>query len=435
MAKKKINRYLDVYINNQQLKKILKKDKAFYLLFELSAKNRKNLQNVIQKCLDHTHCRGIVFSVNKNEILLDRLFFLRDVTLDFYHKGKRIGIWGVPSCIKMSIFGPQLFTELIPEMIEESSDCYCKNLPVNQYGSTLLLSCIKCIDTKVCDGLGLRKENQVEREYRTSYKFRQIGRDELYKTDSQMMKSTYESFRRYVDYSDLAYADRYLYFIKNIDYGSDYSFADRFVYHCDYLPYDEYEDELRFLDTQVLNKSFLSTIDNLARKRRISKIAYSKAVGDGVFRESFYVAPSDQYSRYLLHYFDIDINVESGDRLYGVGVDFYNGEIKSFKVYMMVRSEKLLRRCKNYIDKIGIDLLGMHERSHFHVLRLNQERKIVSDRIDLIYNEKDYLYFLPYFSQFQASDISFEKLYIFGLAFDFEDGNIKKINLYYRNRF
>ena len=427
---------IHVFISWEQLSGILDSERDFYILFELSENGkRRYLKRLIDQCLKSPLCRGIIFFIDKNQLLLKRLFFLRDVTLDFYQNGKSVGIWGIPACVKIDIYGPQLFTELVPAMIQENGNNYCDYLSPYHLHSSLLLSCRKCIAREKCDGLGIRSDNQTGFEYRISHQYRKIGRDNLLDSQNRSIRKSYEDFSAYVDSSDLTYADRYLYFIKNLHYGSYYSFADRFVYHCNYLPYEEYDDELDFLGSQVENKKFLETIGVLAQKHEISRIAFSRAVKDTIVRESFYLAPVIQYDHYLLHYFGISEERYSREKLYGIGIDFYDKKIISFKIYYLIQSEKLLKNHKNLVDKIGINPLMLHENTHFYILRVDLDGKILSERIDLVFDRRDLKYYDAYFSSFSLDRDILDKLHIFALAFDFEKEEIKKINLYYRNRF
>lgn len=424
-----------VYVNEEQYMQYIDSKTDFCLLFELSRDSRKSLFRIINDCFKHIHFRGIIFAINKNEILLDRLFFLKDITLNLFKKDKKVGLWGIPYCTMQSIFGNHYFSQLAYKTIPENSDYYCKNIPFYQHDSSLLLLCSRCILSDNCDGLGSRIDNHAIREYRTSHYYRKKNRDLLFETDNIKLQNMYTDFCKYIDNSDLTYADRYIYFVKNIDFGSSHSFTDRFVYHCDYLPYDDYKKEVNFLGLHVENKNFLPKIRELAKEHKISRIGYSMAFKNGVFRESYYLAPDNVYDHYLLRFFKIDLGANHSCRLRGIGIDFYDGKIKSYKVYFMVRSEILLKTHSNYIKKIGINLLDLYEKSHFNVLRLDANKQITSERIDLVYNDKDYAYYNSYFKQLPFSNKILEKLFIFGFAFEFENMKIKKINLYYRNHY
>lgn len=424
-----------VYINKRQYDRYINSKSNFYLLFELSAENRISLLKIIADCLNHSHFRAIIFTVNKNEILFDRLFFLKEMTLKLFQNDKKVGIWGIPYCVMQSIFGGHYFSQLADKMIPENSNQYSKYIPVNQYSSSLLLQCHKCIASNDCDGLGIREENQSLYRGRVSHKYRIIGRNDLFRTDNEVMKKMYDSFCEHVDNSDLTYADRYLYFVKNIDFGSSYSFSDRFVYHCDFLPLHDYEKELIFLDSYIENKSFLPMINELAGKNKIGRIAYSKAQNENISRESFYIIPNDEHNYYLLNYFNINFDIKFPNRFFGVGVDFYNGQIKSYKVYFMIPTEILLQVFPHYFQKIDINVLELHKKEHYYIIRLDRNKKIISERIDLVYNDKDRVLYQTYFEHLLFPNKTLEELHIFALAFEFEDMDIKKKNIYYRNSF
>ncbi len=424
-----------VYIDNLQYRNFLDKNTHFYLIFELSKKNRKSLFKIIQDCIDNENFHGIIFVINKNELLLDRIFFLKELSLKLFKSNKEVGLWGIPYCVRQLIFGSFDFSQFAPRFIPEESQSYSKYTPTYRRDSSLLLKCVECIASSNCDGLGSRKENHSMWSYRTSHAYRKKGRDALFKTDNEQMQKLYDEFCDYIDHSDLTYADRYLYFVKNLDLGSSYSFSDRFVYHCDFPAPHEYEQELIFLGTHVQNKNFLPMISELVNRGEICRIGYTKAEKDNVSRESFYVNPNGESNYYLLKYFGIDLELDFPNKFYGVGVDFYNGEIKSYKVYCMVPTEILLQMRPQYFEEIGIDLLSLHEKEHYYIVRLDANKKRVSERIDLMYNDKDYLRYKPYIKHLSLPEKFLRKLHIFAFAFEFEAMQLNKMNIYYRNRF
>lgn len=424
-----------VYINEMQYSKCLNATRHFYLIFELTKKNRKSLLKIIQDCIEHEHFHGIIFIVDKNEVLLERLFYLKELSFKLFKNHKEVGLWGIPYCVTQLIFDAYDFSKFVPRLIPEESQMYSKYTPTYQQGSSLLLKCVECLAVSHCDGLGSRKENHNMWNYRTSLEYRKRGRDKLFKTDNKKIQNMYDEFCDYVDHSDLTYADRYLYFVKNIDFGSDYSFANRFVYHCDFPPSFEYEKEFNFLDTYVENKDFLPKISELAYKGEIRRIGYSKAEKDGVSRESFYVNPNGENNYYLLEYFDIKVDRSFPNKLLGVGIDFHNGKIKSYKAYFVVPSEILLEMLPQYFKKINIDLRALHEKEHYYIIRLDENKKKISERIDMVYNDKDRLHYEPYFKYIPFSEEALKELYLFAFAFEFEAMHLNKMNIYYRNRF
>ncbi len=424
-----------VYMDNLQYRNFLTKNTHFYLVFELSKKNRKPLLKIIQDCIEYEHFHGIIFVINKNEVLLDRLFFLKELSLKLFKSDKEVGLWGIPYCARQLIFGSFDFSQFAPRLIPEENQSYSKYIPTYRRDSSMLLKCVECVASSSCDGLGSRRENHFMWNYRTSRTYRQIGRDELFKTDNEKMQKMYDEFCVYIDHSDLTYADRYLYFVKNIDHGSSYSFSDRFVYHCDFPPPHEYEQELIFLATYVQNKNFLPMISELVNRGEIRRIGYTKAEKDNVSRESFYVNPNGESNYYLLKYFGIDLELSFPNKFYGVGVDFYNGKIKSYKIYCIIPTEILLQMRPKYFEEIGIDLLALHEKEHYYIIRLDERKKKISERIDLMYNDKDFLLYQSYIEHLPFSEESLKLLHIFAFAFEFEEMQLNKINIYYRNRF
>lgn len=424
-----------VYINDTQYYTYLNSTTQFILIFELSKKNRKFLLRINQECIDNKNFHGIVFVINKNELLFDRLFFLKNISFRLFENSKKVGIWGLPNCIIQFIFDPYGFSQFVSKSIPQETEKYSKYTPTYQQNSSLLLKCTECFTVDICDGLGLRTENHLMWNYRSSHKYRKIGRDALFKTNNKNIEKIYHEFCTYIDNSDLMQADRYLYFVKNIDFGSSYSFSDRFVYHCDFPSFAEYEKELHFLSKYVENKNFLPQIDALAKKGKICRIGYSKADKDNVSRESFYVNPNDGHNYYLLDYFNIDIKIQFPNTFYGVGVDFYNGQIESYKIYFMVPVETLFKMHPQYFKKINIDIFSLHEKSHYYVIRMDADKKKISERIDLVYNKKDKLHYKQYFKQLSFSEDILNDLHIFAFAFEFKSMNLQKINIYYRNQF
>ena len=421
-----------VYINDLQYQSYILGMKSFYLIFELSSRNRKHLLSVLNDCIQYRHFKGLVFLIDKNEILFDRLFFLRNLILKLVQNGKYTSIWGLPYCTEQTILGMQDYSKYAPYFIAKEGEYFSKYTPTYQQDSSLLLKCKECFNVDHCDGLGSRSENHHIQGYRTSHTYRKRGRDILFKTHNKEMQKLYDSFSHHVDGSDLRYADRYLYFVTNVDFGSSYSFTDRFVYHCDYIPMYEYQEELRFLEIHVTNRKIIPMLRTLADEEEVCRLAYSKAVNEKVSRESFYMNPNGEYNYYLLKFFHIDLNLNFPNRFLGLGVDFHNAEIKAYKVYLMLPVHVLVNMFPQYLEKINVDLSILHEKEHFYILRLDKDKKKISERIDIVYNDKDrqaLKKYLPY------TDDILDILHVFALAFEFESMEITKMNIYYKNRF
>ena len=424
-----------VYIDAIQYQKWLEDKREFYLIFELSKKNRKSLLTIVQECLEYKHFLGMIFVVEKNELLFERLFYIKTLALKLLDNDKSTGVWGVPYCVMQSIFGPCDYSHYASGLIPQTNEIFSKYIPTYRKDSSLLIKCAECICVSDCDGLGSRTANHHMWDYRTSHTYRTKERDILFKTEQKEMQKIYDLFCNHIDQSDLSYADRYLYFVKNIDFGSPYSFAERFVYHCDFLPHFEYEKEFDFLSQHIKNRDLLPRIRFLAEKEEICRLGYSKAVNENIHRESLYINPRYENSYYLLEFFDVEIERSFPNKFFGVGVDFFNGEIKSYKIYFVVHSEILLQMRPHYFKKIGIDIDTLHQKEHYFIVRLNADKESVSERIDLIYNERDHLHYARYFEQALFPNENMKKIHPFAFAFEFEKDNIKKINIYYRNRF
>jgi hypothetical protein len=377
----------------------------------------------------------MVFVVSPDRLLLNRLFFLKEILQALWKAHKKVGVWGAPECVLMEILSPPLFSRLRPAFLEEEGAGRCRFEPAAWYRSALRIGCRNCIVRDRCAGLGNRPQNLGAREYRSTHTSRRRWRDALFRSSLPELRKLYRRFADYVDRSDLRYADRYLYFVQSLDYGSAYSQNDRFVYHCDYLPDGEVDRELAFLRRQKGNGLPLSELETLLRSDSVSRFAYSKGVGKGRERESYYFAPSDVYDHRLLEYFRIPGKYDDRERLIGIGVDYYDGRLEGYKLYFDYRSEKLWRRFPAYLERIGIDPMELHPRSHYYVQRLDPKGDTLSERIDLIYDPRDFRHYVPYFSHFDFAEEAWKRLHLFALAFDFVGERIGKINLYYRNAY
>ena len=425
-----------VYVNDQQYLKNLSAKKHFYLLLELSESNRKNLLKIVKDCKKHDYFLGIIFMINKNELLLDRLFFLKSITIELMDLNKRVGIWGIPYCAKKTLFGAYDFSQFAYNLIPEKSSYYSVNNLFYQTKSTLLTSCYQCIESIKCLGLGIQKENNILQDRGSiSHDYRIRGRDMLFRTKNIKMQNLYNTFTKYVDSSDLTYANRYLYFVNNVDFGSIYSFTNRFVYHCDFLPPHEYEEEFLFLSKVVQNIYFLNSVKTLISKGMLSRIAYSRAEKENIIRESFYVSPKDEYDYELLKYFNLKLDNKLPYKLYGIGIDFYNNELKSYKVYFIVPSNDLSKLSSNDLEKIDINIETLKQKEHYYVLRFNKDKKIISKRVDLMYSKEDKQVYMKLLEKFSSTQQLLEIAHIFALSFEFQEEKIEKMNLYYQNIF
>jgi hypothetical protein len=334
----------------------------------------------------------------------------------------------------MEILGPELFSEMRPLFEEEAGPGRCR-CEAGIFGrSALRLACRTCIARERCGGLGRREANLLPwREYRSTHADRRRGREALFHTDDPELMERYRRFVRHVDGSDLRYADRYLYFVRSLDYGSPYVQTDRFVYHCDYLPRREYGAELAFLASQTARRSMIADLESLALSGGIARYAYSRGRGKGGERESFYFAPPTPEEHDLLAYFAVPWEYDARERLVGLGIDYYDGRLAGYKLYSEIRPDALWRRFPEYLERIGIDPLGLHTPFHYHVLRFDREGRKLSERIDLIYDPRDREAYRSQFAAFPSDAGFWERIHIFGLAYDFAGERLEKVNLYYRN--
>jgi hypothetical protein len=375
----------------------------------------------------------MVFLVDPDLLLLDRLFFLRELLLSLHRAGKRMGIWGVPECVLIDILTPALFSELRAGFLEETGPGRCRFDPGIFARTALRLECRPCIARERCGGMGRKPENLLPREYRSAHDFRRRGRERLFRSEDPELRERYRRFADYVDRSDLRYADRYLYFVKTLDYGSPYVQTDRFVYHCDYLPRRDYPEEATFLASQTLRSDRIEDLRLLGSSGAVARFAYSRGRGKRGERESFYFAPPDPSDHTLLSHFGVPRSYGERERLIGVGIDYYDGRLESYKIYTELRGEELWRRFPAYLERIGIDPLELRQRRHYHVLRLDPGGSVRSERIDWIYDPRDRARYRSYLGRFPFGELTGGAIHIMGLAFDFSDGHLQKVTLYYRN--
>ena len=424
------------YIKLEQYQNLLDSSNKFYLYFLLTSQNRKNIFNIVQDCLENDFFQGIIFDIDKNDILFNRLFFLKDITLRLIENSKDIGIWGIPYCAMQLIFDDYNYSLLVPRFIPSNSSRYSRLNIVDNYESNMLFRCKECFKVNDCNGFGKRKENILNWGGKISYKYLNIkGRDELFNPYDEDMKNLYLNFSKYIENSSKEYANRYLYFVANIDYGSKYSFKNRFIYHCEFLPEQELDKEILFLKNNVLNQSVLSKIKKLYKQYAIKQIAYSKAIRNDTIRESFYISPNNEKSIDILKYFQIKENFIFPYRLYGLGIDYYNESIISYKIYSILKSHLIVKYFSKYLKKIDIDILDLYEKEHYYSIRYDKNMKKISERIDLIYNDTDYKYFKKYIDQVGFSEEFLNKIIVSLLAFEFKDNKLIKINIYYHNRY
>jgi len=408
--------------------------REFRLLLTLPLATAGILWRLYALCLGESRCRGVVFVVDRDRILFSRLFFLREIMLKLKASGRSVGVWGVPECVLLEILGPWDYTLLRPEMTDPEGPGRCAVSRVGLHGSALMRHCAGCILCKTCEGMGSRQENLVVREFRTVSRLRRKGRDRFFESGNPQMRRRYRAFCDYVDQSDLRYADRYLYFIRNLDFGSPFSQKERFVYHCDYLPPAGYVREGDFLATQSRQKALVERIVRLGETGRVSRLGYSAAVRESEWRESFYLAPGNGKDLSLLDALGpIPHTDPVGELFGGVGMDFYNGTLHTFKVYHLVRREWVMRFAAPLAEATGIDLAALREPLHYYVERLDPSGRRLSHRIDLTYRSEDHPQYEALIDRFGFDAETLTSIRIFGFAFDFEGESLTKINLYFRN--
>lgn len=225
--------------------------------------------------------------------------------------------------------------------------------------------------------------------------------------------------------------DRYVYFATSVDYGSVHSYTDRFIYMCNHLNSKAYDKEFDFLRNQSMNSSYIDLLQFIAGIEKTSQIAYSLAEKDGVFRESFYMYTPEHYGENLLKDFDIHYAIPRSKKIQfiGVGIDVVNQKMTGYKLYFKSAKSFL----SSYFGPFGIEIKKVKSKFHYFVLRLDHEQKLLSYKIEVLINHKDFKLFKALIDNYEYFDTNFEKLDIFNVAMEFEGDKISKINLYHRN--
>jgi len=429
---------LIAYINEEQYTFWLHKKEKFYLLFEVSGKTNKTIFSLIQDCIINDFFLGIVFIVNKDEVLFERLFFFRALLEKLVQNSKKTGMWGLPYCVTQYILGEDTFARLVPGMIPEQTDEFCKLVPVHRKNSSLLLSCGQCVAVSDCDGLGSRVENHRLYFFRRDHEFRKNGRDRLFCSRDTALRRSYEAFCEYVDRSDLTFANRCIYFTKNIDlteFGAQFSFTDRFVYHCNHLPEHECAQEYNALSKLIKNNKILTQLKTFFHTEKVNKIAYSIACRDAVRRESLYVSLSDEKADFLLGILGIEHEISRNSTLYGVGIDFYGNMIVSYKVYQRYRYDALVEELYPYLDIIPLDIGKMRSRYHHVGYRFNTNHELMSMKIEIASTLMDETNLHDLFTRYPVVQNIFFRTRILHISFDFIGREMQKISLYYRNKY
>ena len=81
------------------------------------------------------------------------------MVLELRKNHKKIGLWGIPYCIKKTILGEELFSRIARDLIPENSLDYSANIYMDSMHSALLTSCYKCVAIENCIGLGNKPGN------------------------------------------------------------------------------------------------------------------------------------------------------------------------------------------------------------------------------------------------------------------------------------
>jgi len=419
-----------------KLEVIQKAQKDFYLIIPLGKGEKGELSALFSRALESPYCQGIVFDIDPNAVLLDRLFFLRFFLESLERAGKSGGIWGIPECILYRILGPWNFYRLKERLIPPQSASYCRLHPLESFHSSLPLGCRKCHTANNCPGPGNRAENLHSiGEHISPHSLRRRHRELLFKSDDPELERRYRYFCNYVDRSDLTEADRYLYFAKNLNRRSDYIYTNRFIYHCDYLPFHKYDKELRFLESAGARSEILEHLAHAVGGEMLSRYGYSDASRDDCRRESLYMAPATPHDLRLLKRFGLPTSLCEGGEFWGIGIDYFDNERYELKLYILRRTAELLERFPHYLQQIPVSVETLHHPKQVHVLRFNASRQRLTERIDLIHTPRDRDHFIDALKDFPFNEEQKEVMHTLALGFDFLDGTLSKSTLYYRNRF
>lgn len=402
----------------------------FILVFELNSSNSPYLEKVLNDCLKFSNFEGIIFVINKNEIYFSKIMFFKDIIIQLYLNKKKIGLFGLPHCFKIKLFGGFDYMRFSSLLILENSKYFSKYLPYYQNYSSQLKKCIICSKSDVCDGLGSIKENYSLWSFRASHKYRNKNIENLFQSKDNLIKNSFKNFQNHILKFDLETTDRMVQFVQNIDNGSINSFSDRFLYFCYYLSEKEFKLEFDFLKTQVINKKYLDVLISKIKNFQLKTFAFSLAKKKNLIRETFYFYPVQNYD--ILTDLNLNLNYfKNYSKPYVVGIDIIDNEISSYKVYF----KSTLENIKKEIGDLKFDFEKIKVKEYLIVFRLDKNLKLISKRIDVPFNFEDINLYLDYFPQMKNIQTKLNNVHLGYISFEYKNEKIIKSNIYYRNNY
>ncbi len=400
-----------------------------YLFFTVGHGNDDDVSSIIERCIANDHCNGIVFEIDKERQLFDDLMFIKDDVVSLLAKDKRVGLWGIPECVIKIILGGYWYMRFWETKITE------ENIAHHLTNAVYLPECEKCLDRATC----IRVENDKnidflkERFNKSKSSSKKMFKTDLFKLRSTLVFNKYKKFLLYSSFNNNknSITVRKAYFATSVDYGSAHSYADRFIYMCSNLNSKAYDKEFDFLRKQSINSSYIDLLQSIASVKKTSQIAYSLAEKNGVFRETFYMYAPEYYGEGLLKDFSIDYVIPRIDEMkfIGVGIDVIDEKKVGYKLYFKCPKSFL----SSYFEPLGIEIEKVKSESHYFVLRLDHEQKLLSYKIEVLVGHEDFKLFKNLVDNYEYFETNFEKLDIFNVAIEFEKDKISKINLYHRN--
>jgi len=397
-----------------------------YLFFTVGHGNDDDVSNIIERCIADNHCDGVVLEVDKERQLFDDLMFLKDHVVELLSSNKQVGFRGVPECVIKIILGGYWYMRFRETKIPE------ENIDQHQNNTLSFSECENCLDRGTCSGLGSKNLDFLKKRFKKSESRARLGTN-LFELPSTSVFHQYKKFLLYSSFNNNknSITVRKAYFATSVDYGSAHSYADRFIYMCNNLNSKAYDKEFDFLRKQSINSSYIDLLQSIASIEKTSQIAYSLAEKNGVFRESFYMYTPEHYGAHLLKDFDIHYAIPRSKKMQfiGVGIDVIDEKKVGYKLYFKCPKSFL----SSYFEPLGIEIKKVKSKSHYFVLRLDHEQKLLSYKIEVLVGHEDFKLFKNLVDNYEYFETNFEKLDIFNVAIEFEKEKISKINLYHRN--
>lgn len=399
-----------------------------YLFFSIGFGNEDDLSRIVAQCVANDYCNGVAFEIDKEAQLFDDLIFLKEIIVDLLSKNKRVGLWGMPECAIRIILNRYWYMRFCETKITKG------NVDNNQKNAAYLPECENCLDRSTCSGTGNKNLDLLKKKFAKS----KLSPKARFKTNLFQLPSisVFNKYKKFLLHSSFgnktsSTTDRYVYFATSVDYNSVHAYANRFVYMCDYLNSKAYDQEFDFLRKQSINSTYIDMLQSVASVEKTMQISYSLAEKNAVFRESFYMSTHEHYGKHLLNDFNIDYVIPQSKEMkfIGVGIDVVNQKTVGYKLYFKCSKNFL----SSYFKPLGIEMEKVKAKSHYFVLRLDHEQKLLSYKIEVLVGYKDFKLFKNLIDNYKYFDINFEKLDIFNIAIEFEEDKISKINLYHRN--